>query len=150
MFWLAAMSTATVLVFKLAACSPADVVTPVAMMRVQAVFAFSTAVAAVNTIEAVAWPELLSAPVKVVVPQPLLVTVRAPLVPVKVGSTSDTLSPCAKGHVSRKRYSIELSVAFDPAEMKKYDVLRDGTMIFVALATFSAARLYVEVTAAVP
>lgn len=87
----AAAVKATVRVFRLAACTAAGLVTPVATVTVHATYAVSVAVAAVNVSVAVDVPELALATVQVVVPHPVLVT-EARVPNVKLGSTRANVS----------------------------------------------------------
>lgn len=90
----AAAVKATVRVFRLAACTAAGLVTPVATVTVHAPYATSVAVAAVNVSVAVDVPELALATVQVVVPQSVLVT-EARVPNVKLGSTRANVSAAA-------------------------------------------------------
>jgi hypothetical protein len=92
---------ATVLVFRFATCPRVLVVTPVAMVTVHSVPAERVAVAAVKVIVAVEVPELLTAPVNEVDPQPLVVGVDKD-VRMNFGSTSAILSEDLSGAFSEK------------------------------------------------
>jgi hypothetical protein len=98
--------TATLRVFRFAACTALLAVTPVPMFTVHCSYAFSVAVAAVSVIAAFAAPPLLSAAVNVVLPHPLFVRVPTLLSP-NVGSVSVILSLAFSGTFNANVYDMD-------------------------------------------
>ena len=97
--------TATLRVFRFAACTALLAVTPAPIFTVHCSYALSVALAAVSVIAAFAAPPLLSAAVNVVLPHPLLVTLPTLLSP-NVGSVSVILSLAFSGTFNANVYDM--------------------------------------------
>jgi hypothetical protein len=148
---------ATVLVFRFATCPRVLVVTPVAMVTVHSVPAERVAVAAVKVIVAVEVPELLTAPVNEVDPQPLVVGVDKE-VRGKSGNTSKIVSAGVTSALDVNRNVIDVAVnvtgssivntLFVTAEATtSVDVVIAVAAIFVAPTSTTAAVLVFRLAA---
>jgi hypothetical protein len=106
--------TAAVRPARFAACALLGVVSPVATVVVHVVFSVTGAYLAVNTTEAAVVPWPVSWALQRVAPQSVCLgfdTTRAPLVPVKSGSTTVTASSMASTAVVWNSYETEDAVA---------------------------------------
>jgi hypothetical protein len=136
----AATETATVRVDRLAVVAADGVVRPVATLTTQAVAAGIAAVPMVKTIWAVVWPEFETAAVKVEVPQPVSFSAVGADEPDREGTTSVTVSACARAMPAEpvKAYDTADAVEHVAVAKVRVDAVRENEVIAGELETDAA------------
>ena len=143
---------ATVRVAKSAACVALLVVTPLGTVTVHGSYAASVAVAAARLSVAVAWPELLTVGVNVVVPQSVMVRwadVEMPVM-VNVGSTSAILSAgeCTSGMFKANVNAITVDAAVTGVPILSTLCMNRGDAGLVTAVDFAIAVVPLAISVA--
>lgn len=147
MFVAPVKTTAAVRSPKFAACVELDVVTPVAIVKVQNVYLVITAPMAVKATAALVVPELLSCALNVVVPQPLVLgTARLPST--KLGNTRVMTSLMDKSALHANENDTEVGAEVTGLSMTNklcvstgFAVAVDVTIAVLEMSTLEPARV---------